>query len=111
MDKLLDGSARQAETSAAAIREVAVQMQSVAEATSRQALAMQTTADKDDRDKQEMQILIGVVNSKVDQVSGELKVHGKAIEGALDEFKRQNRALMRIEDALKINRPEESDTQ
>jgi hypothetical protein len=110
MDKLLEGSARQAESSAAAIREVAVEMRSVAEATSRQALAMQTTADKDDRDKQEMQILIGVVNSKVEQSMAEMKLHGQAIAGTLEEIKRQNRALMRIEDALKINRPEESET-
>ena len=75
---------------------VAVEQRSLAEAGHKQAMAMQSMADRDDRDKQEMQILIGVVNSKVEQT--------------LDEQKRVNRALERIEDALNINRPKESDT-
>jgi hypothetical protein len=57
---------------------------------------MQAMADKDDRDKQEMQIVIGVVNNKV--------------ELALEEQKRGNRSLERIENALKINRPESERT-
>jgi hypothetical protein len=38
----------------------------------------------------------------------EQRLQGKAIDGTLEEIKRQNRALQRIEDAMKINRPEES---
>ena len=80
---------------AGSIESLVVEQRSLAEASHAQALAMQTMADKDDRDKQEMQILVAVVNSKVEQ--------------SLDEQKRQNRALERIEDALKINRPLESE--
>lgn len=89
--KVMDTSDRQSERGTDAIREVAVQMRSIAEAAAMQATAMQAMADKDDRDKQEMQTLLGVLNSKVDQ--------------ALDENRRGNRALERIEDALKINKP------
>lgn len=95
MRKMMDGARSTSERSAEAIQQVATQMQSIAEAASRQAAAMQMAADKDDREKQEMQTLIGVVNSKVDQT--------------LDEQKRQNRALERIENALNINRPEGSE--
>jgi hypothetical protein len=76
---------------------VAEQMKSIAEAGKAQAAALQSTADRDDRDKQEMQILIGVVNSKVEQT--------------LDELKQHRRIFDRIEDALRINRPEESGKQ
>jgi hypothetical protein len=96
LDKAVDAQSRSNESNAGAIRDVAVEMRRVAEATNAQALALQKTADKDDREKQEMQTLIGVVNSKVDQT--------------LDEQKRQNRALERIEDALNINRPEGSES-
>lgn len=88
--KALDAQMQASDRGSAAVERVAVQMQSLAEATNAQALALQKTADKDDRDKQEMQLLIGVVNSKVDQT--------------LDEQRRQNRALERIENALSINR-------
>jgi hypothetical protein len=87
--KLIDSSRITADSAAASIRDLAVQVQSVAEANGRQAKAMQVLADRDDRDKQEMQTLIGVMNAKVDQT--------------LDELKRQNRSFERIEDALKIN--------
>jgi hypothetical protein len=91
INRALDVAARVGDRLAGSMENVATQQQSLAEAAHAQALALQTTADKDDREKQEMQILIGVVNSKVEQT--------------LDEQKRQNRALERIEDALKINRP------
>lgn len=96
MRKMIDSSRATADNAAGALRELAMQVQSVAEANSRQANAMQTLADKDDRDKQEMQTLIGVVNSKVDQT--------------LDELRRQNRSFERIEDALKINSAQGSET-
>jgi hypothetical protein len=87
--KLIDSSRVTADSGSEAVRELAVQVRGVAEANSRQAAAMQAMADKDDRTTQEMQTLIGVVNSKVDQT--------------LDEMKRQNRSFERIENALKIN--------
>lgn len=94
--KMIDSSRFTADAGADAVRELAVQVRSVAEANSRQASAMQAMADRDDRDKQEMQTLIGVVNSKVDQT--------------LDELKRQNRSFERIENALKINSAPGSET-
>jgi hypothetical protein len=94
--KMIDSSRVTADSGADAVRELAVQVRSVAEANSRQASAMQAMADRDDRDKQEMQTLIGVVNSKVDQT--------------LDEIKRQNRSFERIENALKINSAPGSET-
>jgi len=93
--KMVDGTQRTAERSSEAVEKVAEQMQSLAAAAHAQALATQAIADKDDRDKQEMQLLVGMVNDKVAQT--------------LDEQKRQNRALERIENALNINRPEGSD--
>ncbi len=91
VDRALDMAERVGDRMAGSMENIAGQQQSLAEAGHAQAMALQATADKDDREKQEMQILIGVVNSKVEQT--------------LDEQKRQNRALERIEDALKINRP------
>jgi hypothetical protein len=90
-DNALRVSERSSERSSDAVLEVAVQMRSIAEAANRQASAMQAMAEREDRDKQEMQTLLGVLNSKVDQ--------------ALDENKRGNRALERIENALQINKP------
>jgi hypothetical protein len=95
--RALDVAERVGDRLAGSMEDVAAQQRSLAEAGHMQALALQATADKDDRDKQEVQILIGVVNSKVEQT--------------LDEQKRVNRALERIEDALNINRPKESDAQ
>lgn len=97
VDRALDIAGRVGDRMAGSMENIAGQQQSLAEAAHAQALALQTTADKDDREKQEMQILIGVVNSKVEQT--------------LDEQKRQNRALERIEDALKINRPPDESEQ
>ena len=91
LNRALDVVERVGDRFAGSVENVAIEQRSLAEAAHAQALAMQTMADKDDREKQEMQILIGVVNSKVEQT--------------LDEQKRQNRTLERIEDALKINRP------
>jgi hypothetical protein len=96
LTRAMEMAQRTTDRSADAIGQVAEQMRSIADAAHSQASAMQLMAEKDDRDKQEMQTLVGVVNSKVDQT--------------LDEQKRQNRALERIEDALKINRPEGSET-
>jgi hypothetical protein len=94
MDKMLEGSARQAQDSAAAIREVAVEMRSIAEATAKQASAVQVAAEKNDSVTQEMQILIGVVNSKVEQTLNELRSHR-------DVF-------ARIEEVLKVSANKES---
>jgi hypothetical protein len=96
MCKVMEGARSSSEMGALAVRDVAVEMRSIAEAANRQASAMQEMAQKDDRDKQEMQTLIGVVNSKIDQ--------------SLEEMKRQNRAFERIENALNINTPGESGT-
>ncbi|ODU52205.1 MAG: hypothetical protein ABT07_01370 [Microbacterium sp. SCN 70-10] len=89
--RALDVVERVGDRFAGSMENVAIEQRSLAEAAHAQAMAMQTMADKDDREKQEMQILVGVVNSKVEQT--------------LDEQKRQSRTLERIEDALKINRP------
>jgi hypothetical protein len=112
LDKALDGWRGEGELSAAAVREVAVEMRAIAEATARTAAALQTTADKDDRDKQEMQILIGVLNDKVVQVRDEQKLQikaielqGEAIKVLIEEQMKQGRALMRIEDRLGIQPP------
>jgi len=91
----LDVTVRTGDRSAAAMEGATIQMQSIAEAMHAQALALQSTADRDDRDKQEMQILVGVVNSKVEQ--------------ALEELKFQRRTFERIEEALNIRRPQESE--
>jgi hypothetical protein len=90
IDRVLSMAERVCDRMAGSMDHIAVHQQSLAEAGHAQAIAMQTMADKDDREKQEMQILLGVVNSKVEQT--------------LEEQKRQNRAFERIEDALKINR-------
>jgi hypothetical protein len=97
LTRALEMAARSSELNTAAMDRVAEQMKSIAEAGKAQAAALQSTADRDDRDKQEMQILIGVVNSKVEQT--------------LDELKQHRRIFDRIEDALRINRPEESGKQ
>lgn len=91
INRALDIAERVGDRLAGSLENVAIEQRGLSEAGHAQAMAMQTMADKDDREKQEMQILIGVVNSKVEQT--------------LDEQKRQNRTLERIEDALKINRP------
>lgn len=95
LNRAVDVTMHSSQTNAAAVQEVAVQMRSVAEAMSAQAIALQKAADKDDNEKREMQILIGVLHDKVEDIR--------------TEQKGGSRALQRIENALKINQPEGSD--
>lgn len=84
MNRALSIAERVGDRMAGSLESVAEQQQSLAEAARVQADALKVASEKDDREKQEMQVLIGVVNSKVDQM-------GRNVDRILETLK-ANRA-------------------